>query len=137
MHVMSTTCRVLLVDDSVELRTMLRVVLDADPSIQVIAEAADGRRAIELAAQERPDVVVLDIAMPVMDGLTALPAICAASPNSAVVVLSGLTDEALRDRARDLGAHAFVQKGTAMFELREIVRSAHAAGAYDEAPVPA
>jgi len=83
--------RVLLVDDSAAIRGFYRRALESDPSIAVIASVGNGQAALNTLAQSEVDVVVLDIEMPVMDGLTALPKILAARPGVKVLVVSGLT----------------------------------------------
>ncbi len=83
--------RILLVDDSAAIRGFYRRALDSDPSIAVIASVGNGQAALNTLAQNEVDVVVLDIEMPVMDGLTALPKMLAAQPGLKVLVVSGLT----------------------------------------------
>lgn len=114
--------RVLLVDDSSDIRLLLRRMLKRS-SFDVIGEACDGREAIVLAEQLRPDVVVLDLAMPVMDGLEALPEIRRSLPHAKIVVLSGF-DEARTERAAlDAGADAYMEKGG---ELAHIIATLEA-----------
>jgi DNA-binding NarL/FixJ family response regulator len=102
---------VLLVDDVADMRLMLRLQLEASGRFAVLAEAGDGAEAIELAGVHRPDLVVLDIAMPVQDGLHALPLIREASPKSRVVMLSGFEEQRLGAAALDGGARAYIEKG--------------------------
>jgi len=85
------TRRVLLVDDSAAIRGFYRRALESDPSITVVASVGNGQSALNTLAQSDVDVVVLDIEMPVMDGLTALPRILSAHPGIKVLVVSGLT----------------------------------------------
>jgi CheY-like chemotaxis protein len=104
--------RVLLVDDVADLRLLLASLFGAHPGVQVVGEAADGEEAVALARQHQPDLVVLDLAMPVLDGVGALPLLRQASPRSRVVVLSAIP----RDRdpgALALGAAAYVEKTAA------------------------
>ena len=107
--------RVLICDDSAVIRTALARMLDADPRISVVGRVGDGRQAVEAVARERPDVVVLDIEMPVLDGLGALPLILRADPSVRVVMASTLTargaDVALR--ALRLGAADYLHKPSA------------------------
>lgn len=103
--------RIVLADDAVELRQLIRVALTRDGRFDVVGEASNGREAIALADAYRPDAVVLDLAMPVMDGLEALPEILRVSPLTKVVILSGFDREDFADQALALGAHAFVEKG--------------------------
>lgn len=100
--------RVLIVDDSPTMRVFEKLVVEREFRAVVVAAAADGHEAISAARREQPDLVLLDVDMPVMDGLDALPLIVAVSPHSAVVVLSS-GDYA--ERALVLGASAFVHKG--------------------------
>lgn len=109
--------RILLADDTEDIRTLLRILLEADARFRVVAEAADGSEAVLLAAQQKPDVIVLDLAMPVLDGLEALPEIRRVSPASAIIVLSGFETKRMADRALAAGADRYIEKGTAITEL--------------------
>lgn len=103
--------RVLLVDDSSDIRLLLRRMLKHASSFDVVGEAGDGREAIVLASSLRPDFVVLDLAMPVMDGLEALPHIRRALPDAKIVVLSGFDEAKTEKAALEAGADAYVEKG--------------------------
>ncbi len=81
--------RVVLADDSEDLRTVLRHLLEQDGRFEVVAEAEDGYEAVQVAADHQPDVIVLDLSMPVLDGHEALPRIRIAAPATRIVVLSG------------------------------------------------
>jgi DNA-binding NarL/FixJ family response regulator len=105
--------RVVLVDDMVELRTMIRVTLERSGHFHVVGEAGDGLAAIDVVAEHQPDLVLLDISMPVMDGLEALPRICSAAPETAVVMLSGFSESRLGADASAGGATAYIEKGLA------------------------
>lgn len=107
----SVACRVLLVDDTPEIRYVLRALLGGVQSLDVIGEAKDGREAIHLAQEHQPDVIVLDVSMPVMDGFEALPHITSVAPESTVVMYTAHGSEENRTRALSLGAHHFVEKG--------------------------
>lgn len=109
--------RVLLADDVGELRALVRLTLERSGEFVVVAEAGNGEEAVEAAAHERPDLVLLDVSMPVMDGLEALPRILEASPATHVVMLSGFAEERLGDEARKLGALAYLEKGVPPWEL--------------------
>lgn len=108
--------RVLVCDDSAVIRGLIARMLESDPAIAVVARASNGRDAIEAARHTRPDVCVLDIEMPVMDGLTALPELLRLDPQMKVVMASTLTtrgaDIALR--ALRLGAADYVPKPSSM-----------------------
>jgi DNA-binding NarL/FixJ family response regulator len=109
--------RVLLADDVGELRALVRLTLERSGSFEVVAEAGNGEEAIEAAGSVQPDLVLLDVSMPVMDGLEALPLILEASPGARVVMLSGFAEERLGDEARRLGAIAYLEKGVPPREL--------------------
>src|SRR6478609_6384715 len=85
--------RVVVIDDSEDIRAVLQLALARDPGFEVVAEAADGRAGAEAVTAHQPDLVLLDISMPEMDGLQVLPLIRQASPASVVVMLTGLSEE--------------------------------------------
>jgi CheY-like chemotaxis protein len=101
--------RVLLVDDLPDIRLVMRLLLEADGRAEVVGEAADGAEAVRLARDLHPDAVVLDLRMPGMDGVAALPLIRDAAPGTVVVALSALPVGPMTDRAIDLGA-TYVRK---------------------------
>jgi DNA-binding NarL/FixJ family response regulator len=101
--------RVAIVDDSEEVRQVFRAALEAG-AFEVCAEAADGRAAVELAERLKPDVILLDLSMPDMGGMEALPLIRAASPETRVVVLSAFGKRRYAQQAQDLGASGFLEK---------------------------
>jgi diguanylate cyclase (GGDEF)-like protein/PAS domain S-box-containing protein len=103
-------CRVLVVDDDGAVRTLLRSLLEADGFFEVVGEADDGRQAIALARHLEPDLVLLDLAMPGMGGLEALPLIQAVAPGTKVAVLSGLDAAGVADSAARQGATAYFDK---------------------------
>jgi DNA-binding NarL/FixJ family response regulator len=103
--------RTLLVDDVEDIRTLLRLLMEQDGRFDVVAEASNGEEAIELAGRHRPDVVVLDLAMPVMDGLTALPALRQELPDVRVVILSGFPVDQMGPTASEAGAVGYLEKG--------------------------
>ena len=96
---------------------MVRLVLELDERIDVVGEAGDGLQAVELAESLRPDIMLLDLSMPRCDGLEALPRIREVSPETRVIVYSGLDKAAMEPRARELGAAAYVEKGISADEL--------------------
>lgn len=98
--------RVMLCDDSATVRAILARLLDAEPGIRVVHKAADGKAALAALAEARPDVVLLDLEMPVMDGMTALPLILKAAPQVAVIVASALTQRGAKAAIAALAAGA-------------------------------
>ena len=119
--------RVVLADDTAEYRLLLRIILEADGRFEVVGEAADGAEAIRVTAAEQPDVLVLDLAMPVLDGLQAIPEIRAGSPDTAIVVLSGFARGRLDRLALASGAAAYVEKGEAFAVIVSTLLDATAA----------
>jgi len=111
--------RVVVVDDTPDLRALLRIALER-ASYVVVGEAGDGQQGIEVVRQHRPDVVLLDLSMPVLDGLEALPTIRRLVPDGTIVVLSGFGPTTMSDRALARGADGYVQKGA---PLRSIIAS--------------
>ncbi|HEX9890261.1 MAG TPA: ATP-binding protein [Nitriliruptorales bacterium] len=109
--------RVLVVDDAEDLRMLLKITVSSREGFEVVGEAADGVAAIEAAEELRPDVILLDLAMPVMDGFEALPRLRQILPDAAIVVLSGFDAARMEHRALDLGADRYVEKGTPTAKL--------------------
>jgi PAS domain S-box-containing protein len=115
------THTVLVVDDAEDLRMLLRARMETRHGLTVVGEAADGLTAVELASELQPDLVMLDLAMPRMDGLEALPLIRAAVPGVRVIVLSGFNQNTLAEKAIEAGADRYVVKGGSMRQLLELV----------------
>jgi len=115
--------RVLLVDDTAELRMLLRMAIGTRNGLTVVGEAADGVEAVEAATELQPDLVMLDLAMPRMDGLEALPLIRAAVPDVRVIVLSGFNQSTLADKAIEAGADRYVLKGGSIRALLDLVEA--------------
>lgn len=109
-----TPWRVVLVDDFTDVRDLVRLRLEGSGVVQVVAEAGDGREAIDLARAHQPDLLLLDISMPEMDGIEALPLIREASPRTRVVVFSGFEGSDVEQQVRALGAVGFYDKGTSL-----------------------
>ncbi len=120
------TIRVLLVDDHSVVRQGLRMFLSLDPELDVVGEANNGAEAVALAEQLRPDVVLMDLLMPVMDGLTAISAIRRALPETEVIALTSVVEDALVVGAIRAGAIGYLLKDT---QSDELVRAIHAAAA--------
>jgi DNA-binding NarL/FixJ family response regulator len=119
------TIRVLLADDQTLLRATFRVLIDSSDDLQVVAEAADGHEAIEQARAHRPDVVVMDIHMPGLDGLAATAAICE-DPNlstTRVLILTTFEIEEYVARALRVGASGFLGKDASVEELLTGIRT--------------
>ncbi|MET8332488.1 response regulator transcription factor [Streptosporangium canum] len=115
--------RVLLADDETMIRAGVRAILAADPEIEVVAEAGDGREAIDLVLSHRPDVVLLDIRMPRMDGLAALAELRRVAPGIAVVMLTTFGEDDYIARALGEGAGGFLLKSG---DPRELLAGIHA-----------
>lgn len=122
--------RVLLADDEAMIRAGVRAILTTDPDIDVVAEAGDGREAIELALAHRPDVALLDIRMPRLDGLAAAAEITRVVPAVAVAILTTFGDDAYLARALDDGARGFLLKSGDPRELLAGTHAVAAGGAY-------
>ncbi|WP_329622376.1 response regulator transcription factor [Streptomyces sp. NBC_01255] len=122
--------RVVIADDEPLIRAGIRMILISDPDIEVVAEAADGRAAVEAARAHAADVVLLDIQMPVLDGLSALPELRRAAPAARVIVLTTFGERENVLRALEHGGAGFLLKDTAPAELIRAVRAAAAGDAY-------
>jgi DNA-binding NarL/FixJ family response regulator len=108
----AATPTIVVVDDAAEVRALLRTRLRLSGGLQVVAEGTDGAEAVELVARHRRDLLLLDVSMPGVDGLEALPRVLAASPRTRVVLYSGFEEEGLAQQAVHLGASAFVETGS-------------------------
>lgn len=115
--------RILLADDHTVVRKGLRLLLESQPDFQVVADAADGREAVAMAEQHRPDVAVMDIAMPVLNGIEAARQISSKAPQTAVVFLSMHADEGYVLRALKAGARAYLLKDSAEHDLINAVKA--------------
>ncbi|MFW5418141.1 response regulator transcription factor [Nocardiopsis sp. CNT-189] len=122
--------RVLLADDEPLVRAGVATILRTDPGIEVVAEAGDGRSAVELALSHRPDVVLLDVRMPVLDGLGAAAELRRAAPDIAVAMLTTFDEDAYVARALEEGASGFLLKAADPRELVLGVRAAAEGAAY-------
>ena len=109
--------RVVVADDEGIVRTGVRAILASDPGIEVVAEAADGREAVELVRRHSPDVVLLDIRMPRLDGLGALDELRSRAPGTAAVMLTTFGEDGYITRALELGASGFLLKASDPREL--------------------
>ena len=115
--------RVLLADDHNVIRSGLRLLIESHHEFTVVAEAADGRQAVELAESSRPDVAVLDIAMPNLNGTQAAERISAMLPSTAIVMLSMHSDESYVLRALKAGAKGYLLKDSAETDLVQAIQA--------------
>ena len=122
--------RVLLADDEAMIRAGVRAILASDPQIEVVAEASDGREAIEQVRTHRPDVALLDIQMPTVDGLTAAAEIHRDLPGTAVIMLTTFGEDEFIARALQEGADGFLLKSGDPDELMAGVHAVAGGGAY-------
>jgi two-component system response regulator NreC len=129
--------RVLLVEDHETVREGLRLLLDSQSDIEVVAEACDGRAAVEYNERFRPHVVVMDLSMPEMSGLQATQAIKRNHPDTAIVALTRHNDAPFVDELRKAGASAYVLKQSPSRELLDAVRVAAVGGTYLDAQLRA
>ena len=113
----------LLADDHAMVRQGMAEMLSTDEGIEVVAEAADGREAVDLAGRENPDVVILDVEMPVMGGQVALRRLLDLSPPPRVVIVTVFADESHVRELLGLGASAYLSKNAPMRDLISTVRS--------------
>jgi len=111
--------RIVVADDVFDLRFMVKLALERSGRFQVVAEAENGDEAVAMAKQHQPDLVLLDVSMPVKDGLEALPDIRTVSPNAKIVMLSGFEASRLAATALESGASAYLEKGIPPGELVE------------------
>ena len=116
------TTSIVLVDDQATLRQGLRMWLTLEPDLEVVGEAESGEAALRLVRSMSPDVVLMDVEMPDMDGIAATAALRATSPHVAVVILSLYDDARTRARAQDAGAAGFVSKHQAKTTLLATIR---------------
>ncbi len=119
---MGNPLRVLIVDDTPDIRMLLTLALGALDGFEPIGEAEDGEEAVRMAAELKPDAVLLDLAMPVMDGLQAAPEIRKCSPDTRIIILSGFSKDRLGSEALAAGADAYIEKGTSPKVIGEKLR---------------
>jgi two-component system, NarL family, response regulator LiaR len=118
------TIRILLVDDHSVVRHGLRMFLELDPELEVIGEAGNGAEALDFISRQQPDVVVMDILMPIMDGITAIKAIRKDYPGVEVIALTSVLEDASVVNAVRAGAIGYLLKDTAAEELRRSIKAA-------------
>ena len=117
------TIRVLIVDDVPQVRRELRTLLPLLDAIDVVGEAENGQSAVELATALQPDVILMDVEMPIVDGLAATRRIKQASPATRIIILSIHDDEAVRAKARLAGADDFIDKGAPLAALLQAIQA--------------
>ena len=127
---MTRTLRIVLVEDQTILRQSLRVLVEAEPDLEVVGEADDGGEAVRQAELLRPDVVVMDVSMPQMDGVQATEAIRRAFPDVKVVILSVHETRGHVRRALQAGASGYVVKRSAAEVLIQALRAVATKGVY-------
>ncbi len=131
--------KVLIVDDNAYVRQSVRWAIEHDLEWQVCGEAANGAEGISAAAQMKPDIIVLDLSMPVMNGIEAARQLKRLMPNIHLLMFTSFVTPALEDAARDVGIEAFVAKGdgaTVLLQsLRRLVAPAGASAAQNQDPL--
>jgi DNA-binding NarL/FixJ family response regulator len=127
--------RVLLAEDQVMIREALRTFLELEKDMHVVGEAGDGRKAVALCLQLHPDVVVLDLAMPLLNGIEATRQILHACPGTKIIILSVHSDEAYVERVLSLGASGYLIKQSAAEILPKAIRTVLKGGEFFSAPI--
>ena len=125
-----TRLRILLADDHVTVRQGLKMLIDSQDDMTVVSEASDGAAAVEQARTIRPDVVVMDISMPGMNGLVATRTLKQVQPDSVIVILTRHGDDAYLQELLRAGADGYVLKQSAASELLQAIRATAARGQY-------
>lgn len=121
---------VVLAEDHAVVRQGLRTLLDAEGNFDVVGQAQTGREAVDLATALRPDVILMDIAMPVLNGLEATRQILAANPAARVLILSAYSDDEYIERTTAVGAAGFLEKQTSAEILAKAIREVAAGKSY-------
>ena len=125
--------RVLVVDDAANLRDLLTVLLEVEDDFEVVAAVGDGAQALAKADELEPDIVLLDIAMPVMDGYAALPELRRRLPNASIVIFSAYEQREQAEKALSYGAATYIEKGTSVINLVAQLRELRASRSGGEA----
>lgn len=116
--------RVLLCDDAEGFRALMRSSLEDDPSIEIVGEAGDGAAGVDAAAALQPDVVLLDMSMPRMGGLQAIPKMRRRAPRTSIIGLSSLAAERMAGPSIEIGAHSYLEKGSDLEDIRAAIHEA-------------
>ena len=130
MHEVSPQIRVMIVDDHQIIRDGLREFIESRPEMTVVGDAGARAAALEVAARELPDVIVLDLDLDGVSGLDLLPELLAAAPRASVIILTGVREAEKRDRAMELGAKGVVLKERGVSELLSAIEKVHRTGEY-------
>lgn len=118
---MTVPCGVVIVDDASELRKLLVLALGRDPRLHILADVGDGEQGIDAVERHVPDVVLMDVTMPVMDGITATRALKRDHPGVGVVIFTGYADDRVAAEAAEAGADAFVDKSTPLPRVADLL----------------
>jgi two-component system, NarL family, response regulator LiaR len=118
--------RILLVDDHAVVRQGLKMFLGLDPDLEVVGEAENGEEAVRMSGELNPDVVLMDLLMPVMDGITAIPLIRLKFPETEVIALTSVLEDEAVMKAMRAGAIGYLLKDTQAEELRRAIKAAAA-----------
>ena len=127
--------KILIVDDHAIVREGLKAVLQIDPRLEVVAEAANGKQAIQMARSLRPDIVLMDLIMPVMDGIEATRQIVTQCAHSKLLVLSSYPERDLVERALAAGATGYLLKHSASGEVLKAIHQVHKGAAFFSASI--
>ena len=122
--------RILLADDHTILRKGLRLLLERERDFQIVGEASNGREALDLVEHTRPEVAIMDIGMPILNGIEATKRISGSYPNTSIIILSVHADEAYILRALKAGARGYLLKDSAETDLIQAVRAVGAGKAF-------
>jgi two-component system, NarL family, response regulator YdfI len=121
---MSTPIRILVADDHLIVREGLRLILETDEEMQLIGEAVNGKEAVDFASQMNPDVILMDLRMPVLDGLSAIEIIRRQQPGIAIVILTNFNEDEMMVKGLSAGAKGFLLKDTDRSTLLNSIRAA-------------
>ena len=117
--------KIMLVEDHVLVREGTKELLDQEEDLQVVAEAGDGEAAVQLAAEHRPDIIIMDIAMPKLDGIKATKQIKAANPTASILVLTAYDDDQYVFAFLEAGAAGYLLKDISTNDLIQAIRAVH------------
>jgi CheY-like chemotaxis protein len=123
--------RILVVDDQESVRTVVRLLIEAEPDMEVVGQASNGKQGVEMVAQSRPDVVLLDVNMPILDGFTAAKEILSLHRGVKIIMFSANRSDEYLEKARQLGITTYLTKPASRSQLISAVRAAYAEGLLD------